>query len=165
MVCICELAQPGFGMPSADYLLQGRDDRIVKAYEKLAITIAVELGADKMTAKSDIRDIVDFETAVANVRKITVPSLYRRDNEKLYNKFTLGHLVKESVISMRYRLLQSKQQSSPVGISDLSTSRSNITMLLAFHYQHQNSASLHQTIEFETLKSKVLSRKTQILIT
>ncbi|KAJ8320252.1 hypothetical protein KUTeg_001839 [Tegillarca granosa] len=67
MVCICELAQPGFGMPSADYLLQGRDDRMVKAYEKLAITIAVELGADKMTAKSDISDIVDFETAVANV--------------------------------------------------------------------------------------------------
>lgn len=55
-------------MPSADYLLQGRNDRMVKAYEKLALTIAMELGANEMTAKADISDIIDFETAVANVR-------------------------------------------------------------------------------------------------
>ena len=59
--------QPELGMPSRDYYLKGRDDKVLKAYETMVKNVLVALGADKMTAETDATHFVDLEIDLANV--------------------------------------------------------------------------------------------------
>lgn len=86
---IITLDTPGFGMPGRKYYLKSRNDTKLKAYEKLAVEMAIQMGADPKQAQKDMGDIVDLEINLAN---ISTPSEERRDNEKLYNKMTLKEL-------------------------------------------------------------------------
>ncbi|GAB1605929.1 neprilysin-1-like [Argonauta hians] len=86
---VLTIDQPDFGMPGQKYYLKGRNDTKLKAYEKLAVEMAVHLGAERKRAVKDIKDIVDLEIKLAHI--ITPPE-NRRDSERLYNKMTVKEL-------------------------------------------------------------------------
>lgn len=54
---------------SREYLIKGLEDKIVSAYYDYMVDLAVIYGADKARAKSDLMDSLNFEIALANVRK------------------------------------------------------------------------------------------------
>ena len=62
-----QIENPSFGL-SRDYLVLGRDEKVVKAYYDYMINLAVYFGVDKKIAVRDIGDVLDFEIALANVR-------------------------------------------------------------------------------------------------
>lgn len=62
-----QIETPSFGL-SRDYLILGRDEKVVKAYYEYMINLAVYFGVDKKVAVRDIGDVLDFEIALANVR-------------------------------------------------------------------------------------------------
>ncbi|PVD36841.1 hypothetical protein C0Q70_03831 [Pomacea canaliculata] len=86
---ILYIDQPDFVLPGRKYYLVSRDDPFLKAYEKLMKSIALELGANTTTVTNSVKQVVDFEIQLAN---ISVPDEDRRDNEALYNKYTLPQL-------------------------------------------------------------------------
>lgn len=86
---IITLDAPLFGMPGRKYYLKSRNDTKLKAYEKLAVQMAIEMGADPKQAEKDMADILDLEINLAN---ISTSNEDRRDNEKLYNKMTVKDL-------------------------------------------------------------------------
>ncbi|CAH1775260.1 unnamed protein product [Owenia fusiformis] len=90
---IIQVDQAALGMPSRDYLLKGREDKNVKAYEDYAVGFVMLLDedADKSYVEKEIGDMIDFEIELAN---ITIPQEDRRDTEALYNKWTIDFLQK-----------------------------------------------------------------------
>ncbi|KAK3095559.1 hypothetical protein FSP39_016105 [Pinctada imbricata] len=86
---VLHLDQSGYGLPGRKYYLKGRKDRMVMAYEKLANSIAVGVGADPVVAKRDVQKLIDLEFEVA---KIAVPAEERRDSNKLYNPMTISQI-------------------------------------------------------------------------
>lgn len=55
-------------MPTRDYYLKGRDDTVVQTYEDFARQVAIFLGAEPERAAREMRQMVDLEVALANVR-------------------------------------------------------------------------------------------------
>lgn len=53
------------------------------------IELGLLLGGDKNSTRGQMQQILDFETALAN---ITVPQDERRDEEKIYHKITIAEL-------------------------------------------------------------------------
>lgn len=54
-------------MPSRDYYLKGRDDKTLMAYQTMLQDSAIAFGADKDTAMTDAKALVDMEIEIANV--------------------------------------------------------------------------------------------------
>ncbi|XP_053403714.1 membrane metallo-endopeptidase-like 1 isoform X2 [Mercenaria mercenaria] len=86
---ILYIDQASLGMPSREYYLKDRYDKILMAYQTLLEESYVAFGADPTTAENDAKDVVDMEIEVAN---ITLPSELRRDVTKWKNKKTIGEL-------------------------------------------------------------------------
>ena len=59
--------QPSLGMPSKDYYLKERNDTVLMAYQTMITDMAIAFGADKATAETDAKDMVDLERELANV--------------------------------------------------------------------------------------------------
>lgn len=55
-------------LPSRDYYLKSSSEGDMEAYHRYMTNVAVLLGADKATASEDLRQVVDFERKLANVR-------------------------------------------------------------------------------------------------
>uniref|UniRef100_A0A673HLS6 endothelin-converting enzyme 1 n=1 Tax=Sinocyclocheilus rhinocerous TaxID=307959 RepID=A0A673HLS6_9TELE len=64
-------------------------ERVLKAYLDYMVELGLLLGGDKNSTRVQMQQILDFETALAN---ITVPQDERRDEEKLYHKITIADL-------------------------------------------------------------------------
>lgn len=58
---------------SREYLTKGHDDKIVQAYYRYMVDIAVIYGADHDTAEKELMDALNFEMALANVNKEISP--------------------------------------------------------------------------------------------
>jgi len=82
------LDQPLLGMQNREYFLTSQD-RVLRAYEEMAINFSKALGADPAEAERQMRDVIDFEIKLAN---LTVPEENRRDTEAIYNKLTIAGL-------------------------------------------------------------------------
>lgn len=74
---------------SREYLVKGTDEKIVAAYYKYMVDIAVLFGADRQRATKELRESLDFEIALA---KISLPLEDRRDAAKLYNPMKIADL-------------------------------------------------------------------------
>lgn len=61
-----QIDQPSLGI-SREYLIQGIDNKISKAYYEYMIDIAVLLGAEKADARSELSQSLQFEIQLANV--------------------------------------------------------------------------------------------------
>lgn len=55
---------------SREYLIKGLNNTIVKAYHKYQVDMAVLYGADRKRAEKEMRDVLEFEFALANVSEI-----------------------------------------------------------------------------------------------
>lgn len=53
---------------SRKYLMRGLEDRIVAAYYSYMVDLAVLLGAEKEKAEAELKETLDFEIQLANVR-------------------------------------------------------------------------------------------------
>lgn len=62
---------------------------MLKAYLDYMVELGLLLGGDKNSTRGQMQQILDFETALAN---ITVPQDERRDEEKIYHKITIAEL-------------------------------------------------------------------------
>lgn len=73
-----QLDQPPMGLPGRKYYQVERNDSILMAYEALMHNIAVELGGNPLSVARDVKDVMDFEIALANVSFLMVQSVFRR---------------------------------------------------------------------------------------
>ncbi|XP_054166758.1 neprilysin-2-like [Oppia nitens] len=84
------LDQLSVGLYDRDLLLKGLNDSSVLAYYELMVKSAVLLGADKTVAKKQMKEVLDFETQLANY---SLPKEERRNMSLLYNKMTIDELT------------------------------------------------------------------------
>ncbi|KPJ19277.1 Endothelin-converting enzyme 1 [Papilio machaon] len=81
------LDQGGLNLPTRDnYLNKTAHKKVLDAYLDYMTKISVLLGANKSEARAQMNKVIQFETELAN---ITTPSEDRRDEESLYNPYTL----------------------------------------------------------------------------
>ncbi|XP_014091152.2 neprilysin-2 isoform X1 [Bactrocera oleae] len=85
---IIDFDQSAIGL-SREYLVKGFNETLVSSYYDYMVDMAVLFGADKDVAKSELRESLDFEIALAN---ISWPAEKRRNTNDLYNIRTLKQL-------------------------------------------------------------------------
>lgn len=64
-----KLNQPGFGLPGRLYYLVPDLEHMRDAYVKLASSVAVLFGAERMTAEQAMKEVLELETELANVKQ------------------------------------------------------------------------------------------------
>lgn len=64
-----QLDQPNLGV-SREYLVKGLSDKIVQSYHAYQIDTAILYGAKNSTAHSEMKEVLDFEFALAEVNKL-----------------------------------------------------------------------------------------------
>lgn len=72
--------------------MKGLDEKIVSAYYRYMVDIAVLFGADRQRAVKELKESLDFEISLA---KISLPLEERRDAAKLYNPMSIADLQKK----------------------------------------------------------------------
>ncbi|XP_052752968.1 endothelin-converting enzyme homolog isoform X1 [Galleria mellonella] len=88
------LDQGGLNLPTRDnYLNKTAHKKVLDAYLDYMTRVCVLLGANKTEARSQMSKVIQFETELAN---ITTPSEERRDEEGLYNPYTIRQWQKEA---------------------------------------------------------------------
>ncbi|XP_077582062.1 endothelin-converting enzyme 1 [Stigmatopora nigra] len=81
---VIQVDQSSLGLPSRDYYLnKTANEKYLTAYQNFLVELGVLLGGSYETSRQLMGEIVDFETALAN---ITVPLEERRDEELIYHK-------------------------------------------------------------------------------
>uniref|UniRef100_A0A8C1UVQ8 Endothelin-converting enzyme 1 n=1 Tax=Cyprinus carpio TaxID=7962 RepID=A0A8C1UVQ8_CYPCA len=81
---IIQVDQSGLGLPSREYYLnKTANEKYLKAYLNFLVELGMLLGGSEETSQKMMQEIIDFETALAN---ITVPQEERRDEMKIYHK-------------------------------------------------------------------------------
>ncbi|CAK1546700.1 unnamed protein product [Leptosia nina] len=88
------LDQGGLNLPTRDnYLNKTAHKKVLDAYLDYMTRICVLLGANKTEARTQMNKVIQFETELAN---ITTPSEDRRDEEGLYNPYTVKQWQREA---------------------------------------------------------------------
>jgi len=59
-----------FGL-NREYLIEGLKNKIVQAYHSYQVDSAVLYGADQKRAEKEMKEVLEFELALANVRKFS----------------------------------------------------------------------------------------------
>ncbi|RWS26728.1 Membrane metallo-endopeptidase-like 1 [Leptotrombidium deliense] len=83
--------QPSLALPDRKYYMNKFNDSVYKAYYELMVNSAFILGASQTKAMSEMREVIEFETSLA---EISVSNEERRDYNSLYNEFTKRELIK-----------------------------------------------------------------------
>ncbi|XP_063001348.1 endothelin-converting enzyme 1 isoform X2 [Elgaria multicarinata webbii] len=88
---VIQLDQSGLGLPSRDYYLnKTQNEKVLTAYLDFMVQLAILVGGqDEPEVRRQMQQILDFETALANV---TIPQEKRRDEELIYHKMPAGEL-------------------------------------------------------------------------
>ncbi|XP_042195152.1 endothelin-converting enzyme 2 isoform X3 [Callorhinchus milii] len=87
---VIQVDQSGLFLPSRDYYLnRTANGKVLEVYLDYLVDLAVLLGGERNSSRLQMQQIVEFETALAN---ITVPQDERRDEEKIYHKMTIADL-------------------------------------------------------------------------
>uniref|UniRef100_A0A3Q2QZJ8 endothelin-converting enzyme 1 n=1 Tax=Fundulus heteroclitus TaxID=8078 RepID=A0A3Q2QZJ8_FUNHE len=87
---VIQVDQSGLFLPSRDYYLnKTANEKVLAAYLDYMVELGMLLGGEKSATQLQMQQILDFETALAN---ITVPQDQRRDEEKIYHKVTIAEL-------------------------------------------------------------------------
>jgi len=92
---ICQFGQGGLGLPNKNYYFD-KDDRTVKirnAYQQYIPKMLMLMGEDSVKAKKDGADIYKLEVTLATASMTPVEM---RDPYKLYNKYNLDAITKET---------------------------------------------------------------------
>uniref|UniRef100_A0A8D1BI59 Endothelin-converting enzyme 1 n=1 Tax=Sus scrofa TaxID=9823 RepID=A0A8D1BI59_PIG len=88
---VIQVDQSGLGLPSRDYYLnKTENEKVLTGYLNYMVQLGKLLGGgDEDTIRPQMQQILDFETALAN---ITIPQEKRRDEELIYHKVTAAEL-------------------------------------------------------------------------
>ncbi|XP_029801745.1 endothelin-converting enzyme 1 [Suricata suricatta] len=88
---VIQVDQSGLGLPSRDYYLnKTENEKVLTGYLNYMVQLGKLLGGgDEATVRPQMQQILDFETALAN---ITIPQEKRRDEELIYHKVTAAEL-------------------------------------------------------------------------
>ncbi|XP_063660605.1 endothelin-converting enzyme 1 isoform X6 [Pan troglodytes] len=88
---VIQVDQSGLGLPSRDYYLnKTENEKVLTGYLNYMVQLGKLLGGgDEETIRPQMQQILDFETALAN---ITIPQEKRRDEELIYHKVTAAEL-------------------------------------------------------------------------
>ncbi|XP_053308030.1 endothelin-converting enzyme 1 isoform X1 [Spea bombifrons] len=87
---VIQIDQSGLGLPSRDYYLnKTENEKFLTGYLNFMVQLGVLLGGSENSTREQMQEILDFETALAN---ITIPQEKRRDEELIYHKITAGEL-------------------------------------------------------------------------
>ncbi|KAG9462160.1 hypothetical protein GDO78_014800, partial [Eleutherodactylus coqui] len=87
---IIQIDQSGLGLPSREYYLnKTANAKVLAGYFSFMVQLGVLLGGEENDTRAQMEEILDFETALAN---ITIPQDKRRDEELIYHKITAGEL-------------------------------------------------------------------------
>ncbi|KAG7274920.1 hypothetical protein CRUP_036813 [Coryphaenoides rupestris] len=87
---IIQVDQSSLGLPSRDYYLKKvENEKYLTAYLDFLVELGVLLGGTREASLSIMQEIVELETALAN---ITVPQDQRRDEELIYHKMEVKDL-------------------------------------------------------------------------
>uniref|UniRef100_A0A8C1RX50 Endothelin-converting enzyme 1 n=1 Tax=Cyprinus carpio TaxID=7962 RepID=A0A8C1RX50_CYPCA len=86
---IIQVDQSGLGLPSREYYLNKTANEKV-TYLNFLVELGMLLGGSEETSQKMMQEIIDFETALAN---ITVPQEERRDEMKIYHKIQAKELA------------------------------------------------------------------------
>ncbi|RVE72607.1 hypothetical protein OJAV_G00039050 [Oryzias javanicus] len=87
---VIQVDQSSLGLPSRDYYLnKTANEKYLTAYLTFLEELGVLLGGTEETSQTMMKEIVDFETTLAN---ITVPQEERRDEELIYHKMKVEDL-------------------------------------------------------------------------
>ncbi|XP_067423071.1 endothelin-converting enzyme 1 isoform X2 [Emydura macquarii macquarii] len=88
---VIQVDQSGLGLPSRDYYLnKTENEKVLTGYLDYMVRLGMLLGgADEESTRQQMQQILDFETALAN---ITIPQEKRRDEEMIYHKMTARDL-------------------------------------------------------------------------
>ncbi|XP_061380295.1 endothelin-converting enzyme homolog isoform X2 [Danaus plexippus] len=88
------LDQGGLNLPTRDnYLNATAHKKVLDAYLDYMTKICTLLGANETEARAQMSKVIQFETELAN---ITIPSEDRRDEEGLYNPYTVKQWQREA---------------------------------------------------------------------
>lgn len=85
---IIDLDQASLAL-NREFFMKGLENRLVAAYSKYMVDMAVLLGAEPMRAAKELRESLEFEMRLAN---ISLPMEKKRNATLLYNKMTVGEL-------------------------------------------------------------------------
>jgi len=85
-----EISQASLGL-SREYLVKGLDDKVVQAYLKYMVDVAVYFGAEPETAEKELKDSFEFEQKLA---KITLPKEELRNKTAINNPMTISEFSK-----------------------------------------------------------------------
>ncbi|XP_073991312.1 M13 family metallopeptidase neprilysin 3 isoform X3 [Rhodnius prolixus] len=87
---IIQVDQGGLTLPTRDtYLNATANEKILHAYLEYMTEIGVLLGGERNRTKSLMKEVIEFETRLA---QITIPADERRDEEKMYNLMAVAEL-------------------------------------------------------------------------
>ncbi|KAG8569550.1 hypothetical protein GDO81_014456 [Engystomops pustulosus] len=87
---VIQIDQSGLGLPSRQYYLnKTANEKVLTGYLNFMVQLGVLLGGEENTTRAQMEEVLDFETALAN---ITIPQEKRRDEELIYHKITAGEL-------------------------------------------------------------------------
>ncbi|XP_069466456.1 endothelin-converting enzyme 1 isoform X4 [Ambystoma mexicanum] len=87
---VIQIDQSGLGLPSRDYYLnKTENEKVLNGYLDFMVQLGVLLGGQEDTTRQQMQQILDFETALAN---ITIPQEKRRDEELIYHRINAGEL-------------------------------------------------------------------------
>ncbi|XP_066996850.2 endothelin-converting enzyme homolog [Anabrus simplex] len=87
---IIQIDQGGLTLPTRDsYLNKTANEKLLGAYLDYMTKIGVLLGGEEKSTRKQMKDVIDFETELAN---ITTPLEDRRDEEKIYHRMSLAEL-------------------------------------------------------------------------
>ncbi|KAJ6219511.1 hypothetical protein RDWZM_005323 [Blomia tropicalis] len=86
---IIQFDQTSFGLPSREYFLKEGANKEKEAYLHLMVDVAELLGAEREYAFEQMRNVLEFETELANA---SMPEADRHDTSAIYNKKTIQEL-------------------------------------------------------------------------
>ena len=105
---IVQFDQSDLLLPSSDYYKLGFAHPVMQTYYNMVVEVAAVLGADPARAREEMRRMVDFETALAEVKRrengghgtnqdvpflqIMIPPQMRRNFSEIYKKMPLEEL-------------------------------------------------------------------------
>ena len=87
---IFQIDQLQLGLPSRDYFLDEQSDRDLDAYLAYMTEVSHILGANQSYAAQELRKIIEFEKALAN---ISVEEVNRIDTSAIYDKISIKDLT------------------------------------------------------------------------
>ena len=86
---VITLDQPNFGL-SKEYLVDGKEHKLVKEYFRYMIAASELLGANREMVEEELESALEFEISLA---KISATKEQRRDGNKKYNPTTIENMT------------------------------------------------------------------------